>query len=185
MLRAIAIPGGTVIILAAVARAVEDAGLTPGGFWPVTFIGWLSAFGTITALIASGYALHKFSQKALFERLRALESHFDTELESLKTHYDQEIIELRDMTQREVAGIVAQTGRQIEDYRRDARETQDQVASFGTVLSGVVTQMAGSVEDRRHINQQLTQILQTQERMIQDRQNFERELMMRLNFNRA
>jgi hypothetical protein len=176
MLKIVAV-SGTLVVAAVAAKMAEGAGIAPAGFWPVTFVGWLSALGTIAALVASGYALHKFSQKALIERLAAMEKHFDGEIESLKKHYDRELLELRDLHTHEMNSLSLALKERTDGFGGRLRETEDDLASLTTIVTGIASQMASSIEDRRHINAQLASILSTQERYHADRVVFERQLM--------
>lgn len=166
----------------------------PEEVWPTSWVGWLTAATLAVGLLTRAAGLHRWGQKGLYDGIAGLkesvgrvETHFDQEIAGVRLEVDRQNKEMRENLERLLnafSGSVKERldgfGRRQEEQDRDIDDVRDMFASMNTVLTGLATELARSVEDRRHIN---TAVLRIEGAANADRENraaFERAVYQML-----
>ena len=151
-------------VIGASAAVVTVAGVgianhSPDGFWPVTISGWLALATSVSALVVSGYLLYKKSLSPVVDSVDDLKEHFDTKIEALEEKYDAEFERMREGHERGMNSFTQAVHDRLNGFgaRLEQNETDYEVIN---------RQMGESQEDRRHLNQQLSEIRVSQQEII-------------------
>lgn len=149
----------------------------PESIWPITVTGWVSLFLSCASAIGVVYALHRMTLKPVIQSIKEtkdsvkeVQNHFDKVAEDVEKRVNDKIdIELNRFSQA------------VEARLNGFGATQNSQAGDIRVLSAAQSQfasaMASSIEDRRHINYALQQILMGQDDVRKSNILFERQVL--------
>lgn len=163
----------------------------PESFWPITFTGWVSLVASVGALVAMGYALHRFSQKGIIEKLDTLDKHherreteterkIDEKIDTIRKHYDAQILDMRHYNESQMNAMSLALKGRMDGFGERVGDNEDAFAALSTIVSGLATSNAESRMDRQHINGKLDRIEGQLEVERNGRSAFEHEIIRML-----
>lgn len=162
----------------------------PEEVWPTSWIGWLTFATLAVGLLTRAAGLHRWGQKGLYDGIAELktgvaktEKHFDDEISAVRDEVARQNQEMRTNMERLLNAFGKSVDDRLNGYglrmdKQDAEidETRDIIYGVNTVVSGLATELARSVEDRRHINAAVARIEGANEADRITRTAFEREV---------
>ena len=165
----------------------------PESFWPTSWVAMMTAvtvtLAAITAIVTRVMGLHKWGQKGLYDlitakdknvcdrldrmdetarataaelrkQMVAMKEHYDTELLELQEHYDTEIKEMRQDMDEKLNMFTTAVKERLDGF--GIRQERHEI--LAARLEG---EQRASVEDRRHINQQLERLSAQADRILE------------------
>lgn len=134
--------------------------------WPTSVAGWVGLMLGFSSLVGVIYAVHKSSLKPVQEQITKVEKHFDQKLEEMEEKWVQQFNAYRESLNFQMNGFGTRVARVEEAFVGQA-----------ALLNGLMTSMAASTEDRRHMNKKLDEISQQIETMTHNRAAFEARIL--------
>jgi hypothetical protein len=165
----------------------------PDQFWPDSWVGFASATTVIltfvTLVVTRALGLHRWGQKGLYDLITTKDQHVCDRLDrmdetakatatelrkqmvAMKEHYDTELLELQEHYDTEIKDMRHDMDEKLNMFTGAVKERLD---GFGIrqerhelLAARLEGEQRASVEDRRHINQQLERLSAQADRILE------------------
>ena len=135
-------------------------------FWPVTVSGWLALVLAISAVWGVYKNWRRAGVAPVLKKMEELKQHFDEQITLLRKEHDRDLNLFRDSVTKDLNG-----------YSMREAVRQNELNELRGLVTNLARDMAGSIEDRRHINEALSSILRGQEDSRRSQVLFERQVL--------